>query len=202
MSDPVISALDSVPFSRSRLTITQAATVFGDMEPAAANNQPRTSQPTGQFNLSGIGRSAFTAVPPTSGLYPDLALFSQFNHLFPQGSAGGIDPSVLSLLGQQQQQQQQHAQQQQQQQQASAGQTEAARASGARGKPKAGDNKTSSAYASRHQAAEQRRRTRINDRYCRDCKRCRRPARALLFTLKLLPAYLQVRSLETSCAPC
>lgn len=141
------------------------------MEPAAANNQPRTSQPPGQFNLSGIGRSAFTAVPPTSGLYPDLALFSQFNHLFPQGSAGGIDPSVLSLLGQQQQQQAQQQQQQaqQQQQQASAGQTEAARASGARGKPKAGDNKTSSAYASRHQAAEQRRRTRINDRYYSSC---------------------------------
>ena len=201
----MISPADSVPFSRSRLTTTQAATAFADMEPAAASNQPRTSQPTGQFNLSGIGRSAFTAVPPTSGLYPDLALFSQFNHLFPQGSAGGIDPSVLSLLGQQQQQQQQQAQQQQQQQQqqqASAGQTEAARASGARGKPKAGDNKTSSAYASRHQAAEQRRRTRINDRYCRHCRRCRRPARAIPFTPKPWPAYLQVRSLEAGCAPC
>ena len=139
------------------------------MEPTPANNQPRTSQGQG-FNLSGIGRSAFTAVPPTSGLYPDLALFSQFNQLFPQGAAGGIDPSVLSLLGQQQQQQQQ-------QQQASTGQTEAGRAGGARGKPKAGDNKTSSAYASRHQAAEQRRRTRINDRYWKGratfrCKAC------------------------------
>ena len=126
---------------------------------AAAQAAARTSQ---GFNLSNLGRSAFTAVPPTTGLYPDLAIFSQFNQLFPQGGAGGIDPSVLSLLGQQQQQQVQ--QQQQQQQQQASGQPDAGRAGGARGKAKANDNKTSSAYASRHQAAEQRRRTRINDR--------------------------------------
>ena len=67
---------------------------------AAAQAAARTSQ---GFNLSNLGRSAFTAVPPTTGLYPDLALFSQFNQLFPQGGAGGIDPAVLGLLGQQQQ---------------------------------------------------------------------------------------------------
>lgn len=42
-----------------------------------------------------------------------------------------------------------------------------------RGRTRSGDSRSSSAYASRHQAAEQRRRTRINERWasftCLDC---------------------------------
>ena len=81
-------------------------------------------------------RSAFNPVAPPP-LYPEIALFSQLGQLFPQAAELA------------------HMQQQQQQQAAD---------SGSRGKARSSD-KASSAYASRHQAAEQRRRTRINDRY-------------------------------------
>ncbi len=93
----------------------------------------------------GFVRSAFTAVPQqqpaATALYPEIALFSQIGQFFPQ----------MQELGQFQQQ--------------GAG-AEAGRASNSRGRTKSSDSKNSSAYASRHQAAEQRRRTRINERYC------------------------------------
>ena len=90
-------------------------------------------------NFNQQPRSAFNPVAPPA-LYPEIALFSQLGQLFPQAAE-------LAQLQQQQQQQQQQPQ------------TE----SGSRGKARSSD-KASSAYASRHQAAEQRRRTRINDR--------------------------------------
>ena len=77
-------------------------------------------------------------------LYPEIALFSQLGQLFPQAAE----------LAQMQQQQQ-------------------ATDSGSRGKARSSD-KASSAYASRHQAAEQRRRSRINDR-CFPVLRCSTP---------------------------
>ncbi len=96
-------------------------------------------------NLSGL-RSAFHAVPPgpqPQALYPEIALFSQLGQLFPQAQE-------LQL-----QQQQQHGILQQQPVESGRG----------NGRSKSSDSKASSAYASRHQAAEQRRRTRINERY-------------------------------------
>ena len=93
-----------------------------------------------QHSLASLAnlRSAFTPMMPQQApaLYPEIALFSQFNQLFP-GAAE---------LAQQQQMQRN------------------AETTNRGGRTKSGDTKSSSAYASRHQAAEQRRRTRINDR--------------------------------------
>lgn len=97
-------------------------------------------------NLSGL-RSAFHAVPPgpqPQALYPEIALFSQLGQLFPQA----------------QEMQLQH----QQQQGGMMTQQQPAESGRANGRAKSSDSKASSAYASRHQAAEQRRRTRINER--------------------------------------
>jgi hypothetical protein len=96
-----------------------------------------------QHSLASLAnlRSAFTPMMPQQApaLYPEIALFSQFNQMFP-GAAE---------LAQQQQMQRN------------------AETINRGGRTKSGDTKSSSAYASRHQAAEQRRRTRINDR-CAD----------------------------------
>ena len=85
-------------------------------------------------------RSAFQPLPAAqpAPLYPEVALFSQFHQLF---------PGAAELA--------QHQQLQRNAAEASAS---------ARGRTKSNDSKSSSAYASRHQAAEQRRRTRINER--------------------------------------
>ena len=95
------------------------------------------------------GRSAFAPVPPCGAapspapaLYPEIALFSQFGQLFP----GAADLAHY----------QQHL--------AQAAAPAPARPRAGAGSRSGSDSKTSSAYASRHQAAEQRRRTRINER--------------------------------------
>lgn len=98
----------------------------------------QSQQPSSNNNMSGLG-SGYTLAMPGSG-YPEIALFSQFGQLFPQ----------YAELAQLQQQQQKHSMDD--------GRTVS------RGKPRSSDSRSSSAYASRHQAAEQRRRTRINDR--------------------------------------
>ncbi|BDA43493.1 probable transcription factor BIM2 [Coccomyxa sp. Obi] len=83
-------------------------------------------------------RSAFTPMVPTQApMYPEIALFSQFNQLLPG----------MAELAQQQQLLGRNAE-----------------PAASRGRTKSNDSKSSSAYASRHQAAEQRRRTRINER--------------------------------------
>ena len=108
-------------------------------EALAAAGMPGQQQSL-QSSLASLAnlRSAFTPMMPQQApaLYPEIALFSQFNHLFP-GAA-------------------EMAQQQQMQRNAET--------ANRGGRTKSGDTKSSSAYASRHQAAEQRRRTRINDR--------------------------------------
>ena len=85
-------------------------------------------------------RSAFTPLPAAAQAppqyFPEVALFSQFHQLFPQGVGVG------DVAGQQQ-----------------------AAASRGGGRSRSGDSKSTSNYASRHQAAEQRRRTRINERW-------------------------------------
>ena len=147
-----------------------------------------------QLNTHGGNQSrssAFSALPQglSGGLgLPEFALFSQLQGLaaFSNPQQSTFSPEVLQLLTQQQQQQQQLQQQQQrqaqqlpqgshqaaaplppgnqpQQQQLHLGPSQPHDNSG-RGKSKSGDSKTSSAYASRHQAAEQRRRSRINER--------------------------------------
>lgn len=84
-------------------------------------------------------RSAFTPMVPTQApMYPEIALFSQFNQLLPG----------MAELAQQQQLLGRNAE-----------------PAASRGRTKSNDSKSSSAYASRHQAAEQRRRTRINERW-------------------------------------
>ena len=107
-------------------------------EALAAATMPGQQQ-TLQSSLASLAnlRSAFTPMMPQQApaIYPEIALFSQFNQLFP-GAA-------------------EMAQQQQMLRNAETAN---------RGRTKSGDTKSSSAYASRHQAAEQRRRTRINDR--------------------------------------
>ena len=106
-------------------------------EALAAAGMPGQQQSL-QNSLASLAnlRSAFTPMMPQQApaLYPEIALFSQFNQLFP-GAA-------------------EIAQQQQMQRNAET----------THRRTKSGDTKSSSAYASRHQAAEQRRRTRINDR--------------------------------------
>jgi len=106
-------------------------------EALAAAGMPGQQQSL-QNSLASLAnlRSAFTPMMPQQApaLYPEIALFSQFNQLFP-GAA-------------------EMAQQQQMQRNAET----------THRRTKSGDTKSSSAYASRHQAAEQRRRTRINDR--------------------------------------
>ncbi len=90
-----------------------------------------------QAALSGVLRnSAFMPVPPAAAgtFMPELQLFSQFPQLF------SMHPASLAA--------------------AMAAQPEAT----ASGRTRTGDSKSTSAYASRHQAAEQRRRTRINER--------------------------------------
>jgi hypothetical protein len=78
-------------------------------------------------------RSAFTPMVPTQApMYPEIALFSQFNQLL---------PGMAMMLSRN------------------------AEPAASRGRTKSNDSKSSSAYASRHQAAEQRRRTRINERW-------------------------------------
>lgn len=96
-----------------------------------------------QHSLASLAnlRSAFTPMIPQQApaLYPEIALFSHFTQLF---------PGTTEIA----QQQQRHWN---------------AETSNRGGRSKSGDTKSSSAFASRHQAAEQRRRTRINDR-CAD----------------------------------
>lgn len=117
-------------------------------------------------NVSGLtssnGLGTFALQP--SGLFPstDLALLSQFGQIFPQ-------------FNNDQNQSLQHAGQLAQGNSAAAlklnslADAEAFRQlqqRGGSGRPtRSSDSRTSSAYASRHQAAEQRRRTRINERY-------------------------------------
>ncbi|KAK9822563.1 hypothetical protein WJX74_004772 [Apatococcus lobatus] len=132
--------------------LMDAASAAGRVNGQQSNGlQPGVGQQVGLShglagNLSGL-RSAFHAVPPgpqPQALYPEIALFSQLGQLFPQAQE-------LQL-----QQHQQHAGVMAQQQPAESGRTN--------GRAKSSDSKASSAYASRHQAAEQRRRTRINER--------------------------------------
>ena len=90
-------------------------------------------------------RSAFNPIPQTPLVYPtdlsQLQLFSQLGQFLPQQA--GI-PDLQQLTG---------------------GGGDSQAASGSRGKAKgSSSDKASSAYASRHQAAEQRRRNRINER--------------------------------------
>ncbi len=127
-----------------------AASAAGRVNGQQSNGlQPGVGQQVGlppglAGNLSGL-RSAFHAVPPgpqPQALYPEIALFSQLGQLFPQAA-------------ELQMQQQQHGTMPQQP-------TESGRGNA---RTKSSDSKASSAYASRHQAAEQRRRTRINERY-------------------------------------
>ena len=97
------------------------------------------NQSHGQPNLAAISN----ALAGNGGsVYPDLALFSQFGSLF-----GGQSFDLAAL---------------QNQQKAPAQDDRLAAAS--RGRTRSSDSRSSSAYASRHQAAEQRRRTRINER--------------------------------------
>lgn len=95
--------------------------------------------------------SAFTPVPPQLGQVsnlPEIALFSQLAPFYQQQASqpGGLTQQQLQLY-----QQLQLSQLQTMQQAAQPQQTKS-------------ESKSSSAYASRHQAAEQRRRNRINER--------------------------------------
>ena len=93
-----------------------------------------------QHSLASLANlpSAFTPIIPqhAPAVYPDTSLFRQLTQLFP-GTTGIA------------QQQQRHW---------------TIETSNKGGQSKSGDITSSSAFASRHQAAEQRRRTRINDR--------------------------------------
>jgi hypothetical protein len=92
-----------------------------------------------QHSLASLAslRSGFTPMMPQQAppSYPEIALFSQFGQLF---------PGTTQIA-----QQQKHWN---------------AETNNRGGRTKSGDTKSSSAYASRHQAAEQKRRNRINDR--------------------------------------
>ena len=107
--------------------------------------------------------SAFNPVAPGAPSYPEISNFSmlaQFGHLFPQVSPGsmsgglgadfasGEGARLLALQQAQQFQQAQHLQQAAAAQEA----LQAASAPG-RGRTKSSDSRSSSAYASRHQAA-------------------------------------------------
>ena len=90
-------------------------------------------------------RSAFNPIPQTPLVYPtdlsQLQLFSQLGQFLPQQGV----PDLQQFTG---------------------GGGDSQAASGSRGKGRgSSSDKASSAYASRHQAAEQRRRNRINERY-------------------------------------
>lgn len=105
----------------------------------AASGLPSTQPSTTSSAVQALGSGLTFAMPGT--VYPEIALFSQFGQLFPQYAE-------LAQL--------------QNQQQNSLGGDDSK--NDARGKTRSSDSRSSSAYASRHQAAEQRRRTRINDR--------------------------------------
>lgn len=110
------------------------------MDAARVSSALPSQQAALQNSLASLAnlRSAFTPMMPAQApLYPEIALFSQFNQLLPG----------MAELAQQQQLAARNAD-----------------ATNSRGRTKSNDSKSSSAYASRHQAAEQRRRTRINDR--------------------------------------
>ena len=108
-------------------------------EALAAATMPGQQQSL-QSSLASLAnlRSAFTPMMPQQApaLYPEIALFSQFNQLFPGAAEMAQQQQMLRN----------------------------AEATNRGGRTKSGDTRSSSAYASRHQAAEQRRRTRINDR--------------------------------------
>ena len=129
----------------------EEATGAVDNRPSAASVASVVEVPrfptNGMSTPSGAGVSAFA---PPGLLYPEVAVFSQFDQILPQ----------MALLHPLQPLQAPVAHQQTsagaEEQRAVANRTSACRATDARG---------SSDYASRHQAAEQRRRTRINERY-------------------------------------
>lgn len=93
--------------------------------------------------------SNYTTFAVPGSMFPEIALFSQFGQLFPQYNelsnqlqsqkGNGAEEVKAGLMG---------------------------RGPGGNGggRTRSSDSRTSSAYASRHQAAEQRRRTRINER--------------------------------------
>lgn len=129
-----------------------------------------------QSMIPGFNQQPRSAFNPVAPppLYPEIALFSQLGQLFPQAAE----------LAQAQQQQQ-------------------AADSGSRGRARSSD-KASSAYASRHQAAEQRRRTRINDRCAVLMAKPR--GSPVLFTESIpVPIFTwlaQARSAPRCCATC
>lgn len=132
---------------------------------AAVSGLPSTGQQNYGGGVAGL-HPAFSTLTVPGALYPEIALFSQFGQLFPQ--------YVENNAGQQSAQ----AQNQQQVSQQPSGGTnplllqpkpissEEQMPTGSRagGRTRSSDSRSSSAYASRHQAAEQRRRTRINER--------------------------------------
>ena len=143
--------------SASALEVGQAQTImFRPVRPAAflpdVTAIMESAQRAAAAGASGPfpQRSAFNPIPQSPVVYqPDLnqlQLLSQFGHLLPQ--QGGVPDLHQAFTG---------------------GVVDSQAASGSRGKGKgSSSDKASSAYASRHQAAEQRRRNRINER-CATC---------------------------------
>ncbi len=147
---------------RNQLTIG-IALIHPAMQNSGGFGRPFMLQ-TGQDVLHDAAARGVAAVvgglPPSFNLpsngalpYPDIALFSQFGQLFPQlnnDQQGMLQqtntPGGSFLTGPD-----------------DLGGDERARANG-RPTRSSGDSRGSGAYASRHQAAEQRRRTRINER--------------------------------------
>lgn len=129
----------------------QAAVVraAAHLQPSAQNIQQAAAlQQLAQAQQQQLSSGqAFTSVPQlaaqaAAGGYPELTLFSQFSQLLqPQAAAAAADLSQLPGIN-----------------------LEALRDTVGRNNRSRSESKSSSAYASRHQAAEQRRRTRINER--------------------------------------
>ncbi|CAL5221335.1 g3510 [Coccomyxa viridis] len=119
---------------------TRPVAVMPTLTEALAAAAMPGQQQTLQSSLASLAnlRSAFTPMMPQQAptIYPEIALFSQFNQMFPGAAEMAQQQQMLRN----------------------------AETANRGGRSKSGDTRSSSAYASRHQAAEQRRRTRINDR--------------------------------------
>lgn len=110
-----------------------------------------------------LNRSAFTSVGGAPGFLPEFSIYSTAQLSGLLGGNGNLQLDQLAQLQQLQNLQSQAALALGPGQQAQPESSGLSRNS--QGKTSSRGDKSSSAYASRHQAAEARRRTRINDRY-------------------------------------
>jgi hypothetical protein len=132
---------------------------FAKMQSNPGSRGGPHAQPSNEDLMNMARAAAHGALPPSNSnyttfavpgsMFPEIALFSQFGQLFPQYN---------ELSNQLQSQKGNGAEE------VKAGLMGRGPAGNGGGRTRSSDSRTSSAYASRHQAAEQRRRTRINER--------------------------------------